>query len=53
MISMKPSTTPTLVEVLTPRYTRKHMSTVPATMKTHHRLVGNDDCSECHSPATV
>ena len=53
MISMKPSTTPVLVDVLTPRYTRKHTSRMPAVVKTHQRLVGNEDCSEFHSPATV
>ena len=49
---MNPRTTPIRVEVRTPRYTRKQMRSVPPTMKTHQRLVGNDDCSEFHSPAT-
>jgi hypothetical protein len=52
-ISMKPSQTPVLVDVFTPRYTRPQIRNVPISMKIHQAPRGNEALSECHSPATV
>ncbi len=50
---MKPSQTPVLVDVFTPRYTSQQIAKVPSSMKTHQAPSGNEALSECHSPATV